>query len=158
MACIWIYIGLSDTHGWVQKFLTNNPNTDGSIPVAYSYFYSIYTNAFYFILTTITTVGYGDITGSTDNEYIYTMIVEFIGLTFFSFLNGTISAMFSGEQSFESLINARMEQLDHWLLRLENCNKYEKIPNYLYHQIKVFIEDAFIYDFNLIIEEFQFYN
>ena len=57
------------------------------------------------------------------------MVVEFVGLTFFSFLTGTISVMFSGDQSFESLMNARMEQLDLWLLRLEKCNKQEKISN-----------------------------
>lgn len=51
-----------------------------------------------------------------------------------------------------------MEQLDLWLLRLENCNKEEKIPNRLYHSIKEFIQDAFVYDYNLIIEEFNFYN
>ncbi len=89
--------------------MNNNPNPDGSIPIAYDYFHSIYSTSFYYILTTITTVGYGDQYGSTSEEYIYTMVVEFIGITFFSFLNGTINAMFSGEQSFESLINARME-------------------------------------------------
>ena len=51
-----------------------------------------------------------------------------------------------------------MEQLDLWLLRLERCNKEEQIPNKLYHSIKEFIQDAFIYDFNLIIEEFRFYD
>lgn len=127
------------------------------MPEPYEYFTSIYPNAFYFILTTITTVGYGDITGSTSAEYIFSMFVEFIGLTFFSLLTGTISVMFSSDQSFESLINARMEELDLWLLRLENCNSKEKIPNNLYHSIKVFIEDAFIHDYNLIIEEFAFY-
>ena len=96
--------------------------------------------------------------GNTTNELLFSMCVEFIGLTFFSFLTGTISVMFSGDQSFESLINARMEQLDLWLLRLENCNKEEKIPNRLYHSIKEFIQDAFVYDYNLIIEEFNFYN
>jgi len=50
-----------------------------------------------------------------------------------------------------------MEELDLWLLRLENCNKQSKIPNKLYHSIKEFIQDAFVYDFNLIIEEFNFY-
>ena len=84
------------------------------------------------------------------------MCVEFVGLTFFSFLTGTISVMFSGDQSFESLINARMEQLDLWLLKLEKCNT-EKINNKLYHSMKQLISEAFIYDFNLIIEEFSFY-
>jgi len=110
-----------------------NPNID------FDFVVEIYANAFYFILTTITTVGYGDITGNTTPELLFSMIVEFVGLTFFSFLTGTISVMFSGDQSFESLINARMEQLDLWLLRLENCNKEEKIPNRLYHSIKEFI-------------------
>ena len=50
-----------------------------------------------------------------------------------------------------------MENLDLWLLRLENCNAQEKIPNRMYQLIKEFIQDAFIYDYNLIIEEFSFY-
>ena len=66
--------------------------------------------------------------------------------------------MFSGNQSFESLINERMEQLDLWLLRLERANHKELIPNKLYHSIKEFIQDAFVYDYNLIIEEFPYYN
>ena len=86
------------------------------------------------------------------------MLVEFVGLTFFSFLTGTISVMFSGDQSFESLINGRMKELDLWLLKLENCDKKHKIPNKLYYDIKEFIQDAFVYDYNLIIEEFDFYN
>lgn len=50
-----------------------------------------------------------------------------------------------------------MEELDTWLWRLEKCNTKMRIPNALYHSIKVFIEDAFIHDYNLIIEEFPFY-
>ena len=50
------------------------------------------------------------------------MGVEFVGLTVFSFLTGTISTLFSGDQNFESLITEKMENLDLWLLRLENCN------------------------------------
>ena len=86
------------------------------------------------------------------------MFVEFVGLNFFSFLTITISNMFTINQSFDSMMNARMEELDLWLLKLENCNKEEKIPTKLYHQIKETITDAFVYDFNLIIEEFEFYN
>jgi hypothetical protein len=85
------------------------------------------------------------------------MGVEFVGLTVFSFLTGTISTLFSGDQNFESLITEKMENLDLWLLRLENCNAQEKIPNRMYQLIKEFIQDAFVYDYNLIIEEFSFY-
>lgn len=159
MAIIWIWIGALDDESWVQVFINEQRELqDNPALEPYDFYVTIYANAFYFILTTITTVGYGDISGTTTAEYLFSMGVEFIGLTFFSFLTGTISVMFSGDQSFESLINARMEELDLWLLRLENCNKEEKIPNKLYHSIKEFIQDAFVYDFNLIIEEFSFYN
>ena len=159
MAIIWIWIGTLDDNSWVDSFVNEQKEIFNNDSLTrFDFAMEIYINAFYFILTTITTVGYGDISGSTTAEYLFSMCVEFIGLTFFSFLTGTISVMFSGDQSFESLINARMEELDLWLLRLENCNKEEKIPNKLYHSIKEFIQDAFVYDFNLIIEEFSFYN
>jgi len=61
----------------------------------YIYATQIYTVAFYFILTTITTVGYGDIVGGTEYEYAFSMFVEFVGLNFFSFLTITISNMFT---------------------------------------------------------------
>ena len=86
------------------------------------------------------------------------MFVEFVGLTFFSYLTGTISVMFSGNQSFDSLINSKMDQLDLWLLRLEYCNREEKIPNKLYLEIREYISDALVYDYNLIIEEYTFYD
>jgi hypothetical protein len=45
----------------------------------------------------MTTVGYGDVNGSTKEELLFSMMVEFMGLTFFSFLTGTIGIMFSGD-------------------------------------------------------------
>lgn len=151
MAIIWIAIGLDNSveGSWVVTFVEGLKETTDSQDIeAFDYLGTIYISAFYFILTTITTVGYGDISGSTTKEYLYCMFVEFVGLTFFSFLTGTISVMFSGDQSFESLMNARMEELDLWLLRLESCNMDEQIPSTLFQQIKEFMQDSFVYDFN----------
>ena len=100
MAVIWIKIGLdkSQEGSWVNSYVEEMQEKTGDPTVnEYTYMWTIYVNAFYFILTTITTVGYGDISGSTTNEYLFSMCVEFIGLTFFSFLTGTISVMFSGD-------------------------------------------------------------
>ena len=160
MAIIWINIGIDDTveGSWVSSFVDQMREETGDVTIMpYNYFGTIYISAFYFILTTITTVGYGDISGSTTKEYLFSMCVEFVGLTFFSFLTGTISVMFTGDQSFESLMNARLEELDLWLLRLENCNSEEKIPNTLFQSIKEFMKDSFVYDFNQIIEDYDFF-
>ena len=88
MACIWIAIGRVEDNGWVNSFISEQASPENPNPSSFDYFKEIYSNAFYFILTTITTVGYGDISGSTTIEYLFSMGVEFIGLTFFSFLTG----------------------------------------------------------------------
>ena len=45
----------------------------------------------YFVTTTLTTVGYGDIKGQTVYEYVFVMFVEFTGIMFFSFIMGSIN-------------------------------------------------------------------
>jgi hypothetical protein len=98
MAIIWIWIGTFDEKSWVNVFIADEIEQTGQMDLSRNdRRLEIYVNAFYFILTTITTVGYGDISGSTTYEYLFSMGVEFIGLTFFSFLTGTISVMFSGD-------------------------------------------------------------
>lgn len=79
----------------------------------------IYLNSLYFVLTTITTVGYGDMGGHTTSEYMFSMVMEFVGMSFFSFLMGSIGDMLTGTQRFEDLINEHMEELDLWLRKLE---------------------------------------
>jgi len=108
-------------------------------------------------LQTLTTVGYGDHTGSTTYEYVFCMILEFIGLSFFSFLMGSINNMLKKSDNFESLIDEKLSLLDIWIKKIERSNKPYYIPPDLYSNIKQYVHDAFMYDFNLIIEEFNFY-
>ena len=50
-----------------------------------------YIFAFYWIFEVITTVGYGDFTGWTSAEQLYSILVQFVGLVFFSLLMGHIT-------------------------------------------------------------------
>ena len=94
MAVVWIAIGLdSSVEGsWVNAFieeqreLTGDPNVD-----EYTYMWVIYFNAFYFILTTITTVGYGDISGSTNVEKVFCIMMMVTGVISFSVLSGSLA-------------------------------------------------------------------
>jgi hypothetical protein len=78
LACLWLYIGRHDVeNGWVYNTDNNfRVNADGHLYIA----------SFYFTIVTLTTVGYGDYSGNTTKEYIFSMILEFLGLTFFSIL------------------------------------------------------------------------
>lgn len=58
-----------------------------------------YMLAFYFMITTITTVGYGDISGSNTIERIYCVIIMLIGVLTFSYATGMLSQILSNMDS-----------------------------------------------------------
>ena len=77
---------------------------------------------------------------------------------------GTVSGVFDGDLNFELLMSDKMDQLLLWVKKIENCNKYvetrqtdKSLESKLYSEINRFVEDAFLYDFNLIVEEFNMY-
>jgi len=51
----------------------------------------MYIKSVYWVITTLTTVGYGDYKGYTPPEYLVQMIVEFLGIGIFSYLMGSIN-------------------------------------------------------------------
>ena len=85
--------------------------------------HTIYIFAFYWIFEVITTVGYGDYSGATSSEYIFSIILEFLGLTFFSFLMGSINSIFDTSDNFDDLIEQKLDQLDMWIKKIEKSNK-----------------------------------
>ena len=56
--------------------------------------YQLFVFAYYWVWEVITTVGYGDYTGNTENEYIFSIVLEFVGMTFFSILMALITGFF----------------------------------------------------------------
>lgn len=134
------------TQSWVYK---NDFNTKPK--------HTQYIFAFYWIFEVITTVGYGDYAGATSDEYIFSIALEFLGLTFFSFLMGSINGIFNTSDNFDDLIEEKLDSLDMWIKKIEKSNKPFHIQPTLYNDIRKYVEQAFLYDFNLVIEEFPFY-
>ena len=75
LACIWIYIGSNEEGGWQDNFLLEYQKNDATV---------IYVNAFYFVATTASTIGYGDIHPKLQNEYFFIFFLEFVGICIFS--------------------------------------------------------------------------
>lgn len=66
LACFWMILGMSTDNSWIiNYFSTYTP------PVA-----DLYISCLYWVLTTLTTVGYGDIRAYNKYEQLYTMGVE----------------------------------------------------------------------------------
>mgnify|MGYP000910952663 CR=1 FL=1 len=57
--------------------------------------YQVYIFSLYWVFTVLTTVGYGDYAGSNSNEYVFSICLEFCGLSFFALLTGMITPLVS---------------------------------------------------------------
>lgn len=83
----------------------------------------------YFTVTTITTVGYGDIGGNTNVEKIFCILIMVIGVVSFSFASGTLASII---QNYD-VQNAKQED------KMNILNKIHKdysLPIDLYTRIK----------------------
>jgi hypothetical protein len=79
----------------------------------------VYIRAVYFIITSLATVGYGDFKGSTTNEYMFQMALEFIGIAFFSLLMGSINNILVQESKLQDIMDEKIEELEIWLRKLD---------------------------------------
>jgi hypothetical protein len=55
--------------------------------------FSIYLTSFYWTITTVTTVGYGDIGGNNNLERFFCAVMMIIGVIAFSFANGSLTSI-----------------------------------------------------------------
>lgn len=102
LACIWISLGLLDTdkleefqHSWLLRDENNFPYPDDNKSRT-----TVYCFAIYWILTTMTTVGYGDYTGSTNVEYLFSMALQFTGVCFSALMTATMFSVFGRSYKF----------------------------------------------------------
>lgn len=80
-SCIHIWIG-----DWEDGWITS----DSDFGEHDKKHYNAYPTALYFIVTTFTTVGYGDFSGHSSMEMIYIMVLELAGLAVFSSVIGSL--------------------------------------------------------------------
>ena len=81
VACSWIRLGMADK-GWVHEL-------SDDITKEHELLHEIYFNSIYFITTTMTTVGYGDISANTDGQKVekfFMCFVEFFGIAVFTMI------------------------------------------------------------------------
>ena len=96
MGCVWIFaaslnsntddgsiIAISDQNfDWIQKFQYLNSSD-----------FDLYTAAVYFSIQTMTTVGYGDISGTNTSEKYVSICMMVFGVVLFSVISGSISSL-----------------------------------------------------------------
>lgn len=90
--------------------------------------YELYIMSFYFTVTTIMTVGYGDITPKSIPEWILCIILMLVGVVSFSFATGAISSIISNQDQDAAKLKEKMSTLESIQQEYNiNENLYNKI-------------------------------
>ena len=150
VACIWLFFGENIVGSWINDVDEGIPGREDA-DRATKYIYS-----FYWVVTTLATVGYGDIKGHTYQEFIFNMLVEFIGIAFFSFIMGSINNIFLVDNGSGDINETKLEQVDVWLVKLDNSRMSKSLPKILYDKIKLYIKESLLYDHKKIIDGYEF--
>ena len=118
-SCLFIMIGKSnndDEPSWLDSF-TDKADEE------------VFVCSIYFVLTTTSTVGYGDITPVNTIERLYGCALMLIGVLSFTFISGALSSILS---SYDS----RQAQLQEKVLQLNKLRTQFTIPDNLYQEIR----------------------
>jgi hypothetical protein len=80
LACMWIYLGRVDYPNWM--FFLDMQDFDEI---------EIYISGFYFILSTIFTIGYGDIVSKNAYERVFNILLLMVGILIYSYAVSSLS-------------------------------------------------------------------
>ncbi len=105
--------------GWIKL---------GGVPGDFDAF-STYIRGYYWTVTTLTTVGYGDLTPNNNMQFIFTMVVEILGVGVYAFVIGNIASLFEQMDSSKAEYKKR-------LLKINTLLDYKKIPRPLSLKVK----------------------
>ncbi|MFO7029822.1 cyclic nucleotide-binding protein [Limnospira fusiformis CCALA 023] len=121
VACIWFWIGKSMI-AYGDSWLINS-NLD-TAPIATQYMKSLYWS-----ITTLTTVGYGDITPTSNLEIAFTLVVMILGVSMYAFIIGNVASVVSSLDASQARFREQLDQVQSYM-------RDRKIPAFLQAQVR----------------------
>jgi len=92
-----------------------------------------YINSLYWVVTTLTTVGYGDITPHGNAQMLFTMLVEILGVGFYGFIIGKVASILSKKDPSKAKYMESME-------KLTALSRMRRLPNSLQRKLRDYYE------------------
>jgi len=132
--------------GWVKSSLFKDQDPDTFFSdTAGSHHENAWLVSLYWAVTTMSTIGYGDISPQTDPERIVGILLMITGCGFFAGLTGKITALLTGQSVPEARFTDTMDELEVFMQtrRLPDhlCNKLRDFYKVQYPQKKMFDEE-----------------
>ena len=122
--CIWFYVSnLDDSqqYTWTDKLRISDKED-----------FEVYLTCIYFVFTTFTTVGYGDITPVTNSEKIFTIAMMGFGAWIYSYLIGAMSSTIKSNDQAKSILKGKKKFLKDFAKAIDLPTELTlKVKNYL---------------------------
>lgn len=149
LCCVWIWLGReNEGQGWIatKSYLISDTHNNDDLYVA----------SMYWVMTTLTTIGFGDITGHSNSEMLFTIVTMFIGIGFFGYIIAHINSMLVQVYTLEELQAKREEQVIMWQMRLARLNKEKMMSSEYYDHMDHFFVLYWNLDYNKLKEQLFF--
>uniref|UniRef100_A0A8C4CBW3 Voltage-gated inwardly rectifying potassium channel KCNH2 n=1 Tax=Denticeps clupeoides TaxID=299321 RepID=A0A8C4CBW3_9TELE len=155
LACIWYAIGSVERNGsigWLhtlgdqlgKPYNTTVPSSGPSIK-------DKYVTALYFTFSSLTSVGFGNVSPNTNSEKIFSICVMLIGSLMYASIFGNVSAIIQRLYSGTARYHTQM-------LRVREFIRFHQIPNPLRQRLEEYFQHAWSYtngiDMNAVLKGF----
>uniref|UniRef100_A0A8C9RG54 Potassium voltage-gated channel subfamily H member 7 n=1 Tax=Scleropages formosus TaxID=113540 RepID=A0A8C9RG54_SCLFO len=158
LACIWYAIGnvekpyLEHKIGWLdnlgvsigKRYNYSDPNSGPSIK-------DKYVTALYFTFSSLTSVGFGNVSPNTNSEKVFSICVMLIGSLMYASIFGNVSAIIQRLYSGTARYHLQM-------LRVKEFIRFHQIPNPLRQRLEEYFQHAWTYtngiDMNMVLKGF----
>ncbi|XP_076361648.1 voltage-gated inwardly rectifying potassium channel KCNH6-like isoform X2 [Tachypleus tridentatus] len=156
LACIWYAIGnaerplLNHKIGWLDHLANathqfyNNSYGGPSIKTKY-------VTALYFTFSSLTSVGFGNVSPNTNMEKIFAVLIMLIGSLMYASIFGNVSAIIQRLYSGTARYHTQ-------LLRVKEFIRFHQIPNPLRQRLEEYFQHAWTYsngiDMNMVLKGF----
>uniref|UniRef100_A0A669ETH2 Voltage-gated inwardly rectifying potassium channel KCNH2 n=1 Tax=Oreochromis niloticus TaxID=8128 RepID=A0A669ETH2_ORENI len=155
LACIWYAIGSVERNGsigWLHTLGDQlGKHFNGSIPGSGPSIKDKYVTALYFTFSSLTSVGFGNVSPNTNSEKIFSICVMLIGSLMYASIFGNVSAIIQRLYSGTARYHTQM-------LRVREFIRFHQIPNPLRQRLEEYFQHAWSYtngiDMNAVLKGF----
>ncbi|CAM4593058.1 unnamed protein product [Leuciscus chuanchicus] len=157
LACIWYAIGNVERNshsriGWLESLGDQlGKPYNMSIPGSGPSIKDKYVTALYFTFSSLTSVGFGNVSPNTNSEKIFSICVMLIGALMYASIFGNVSAIIQRLYSGTARYHTQM-------LRVREFIRFHQIPNPLRQKLEEYFQHAWSYtngiDMNAVLKGF----
>nr|XP_051681758.1 potassium voltage-gated channel subfamily H member 6 isoform X1 [Oryctolagus cuniculus] len=158
LACIWYAIGnverpyLEPKIGWLDSLGAQlGKHYNGSDPASGPSVQDKYVTALYFTFSSLTSVGFGNVSPNTNSEKVFSICVMLIGSLMYASIFGNVSAIIQRLYSGTARYHTQM-------LRVKEFIRFHQIPNPLRQRLEEYFQHAWSYtngiDMNAVLKGF----